>query len=1157
MKRKERRDMATYRQLLLSTGGGVISGAQQDEQNECVTIAIGLGGTGVACLRNLKKQIYSRLQPDDPNSPIPQYSHIRFLAVDSDKSSLGADGAFNSLDEATEYLSISSGDINGLLAHAKTLANTPECNWLKTEDREKGQRGLSILSATAGAGGVRQIGRLLIIQKSAEFVSRIQRMVTDASRGIRGDAEIIVHIFAGISGGTGAGTFLDVCYLVQEALERLALKGKALTCGYVFLPDVNLSNTSIAEGSAVSRYIKANGFAAMKELDYCMNFQNNHGCWDQEYRGFHIGPIQDTPVKVCHLISAHDIAGTTLNNGFAYAMNVVSDFVMQFLVKPEAAPDGKAVLTMTSHIANYFKAMEVVNKTAGANYQYCLLGASNAIVPMKEIATYLASRLFEEMSKVSQRKPTDQEVKQFAEKNGLTYQQVKDALLAGTNYRMPVIDLDYKQFTNMSEEDLALADELILPEIIMKPYRDRLQSNMINQVTTNYHAMTNEWSLDEVKKDQTSSSKVIAAFFALRSLVVDSEYGPFYAADMLNGAQTTNLVNHLRGIQKQVENDLNSTRGDLMLRIQGVKRARSEFLHGGFLSNKKKNFEEFIAAVAAYFTADSHILVLEQMTAMMPVMIKQFISLYDDHFKVYQAVSRNLFDTFHENYQTLSTASLTETISDPFILPLMKIEDMRESLDSAVGAMKTDVQARNFHEFLFDRPLIWNAGDEYKISKEVSKYLVDVFDEYTGKTLTDYLEIRFNTNDPAKLTNSVYKDILEPLKDKAEVLFWKTAGFDITVAQPFGYISVPDTAAVILTASEKLVEVERALSECPSKRKDRIFLLKCLCGAPMYAYNGINDFGKEYKGDRTVGKHLYELTDRDERDWRALSDLQPYSTDNNPAPEIEERAANYDRAVECGIIRKNPASEIEFQIVAWPPIDQLVEDAETAISEKNLNRIKQDVAEIERYKTDRKPEKIISITNDGAPGHEAKVRKDHVVDSKEMSDVIRNELEKERKLDEILKNLEAARSGIGSGIMAKENFFNALCAGVIAVNIPKVSYNEVKFGMTSEVILSEPRMEPAGKFVPLYQAYLTYRGMSDADRSKIDAQTEGRLSDVGAWQAAMQDSCDRLLLTFSDRYLGLMQQQAAKLPEQEQEIIDFLLEFRQTIDNFKVMYGLA
>lgn len=42
-----------FSQLLLSTGGGIISNTQKDVQEKCVTLAIGLGGTGVDCLRNL------------------------------------------------------------------------------------------------------------------------------------------------------------------------------------------------------------------------------------------------------------------------------------------------------------------------------------------------------------------------------------------------------------------------------------------------------------------------------------------------------------------------------------------------------------------------------------------------------------------------------------------------------------------------------------------------------------------------------------------------------------------------------------------------------------------------------------------------------------------------------------------------------------------------------------------------------------------------------------------------------------------------------------------------------------------------------------------------------------------------------------------------
>lgn len=1146
--------MATYRQLLLSTGGGVVSDSQQDEQNNGATIAIGLGGTGVACLRNLKKRIYSRLQPDDPASPIPEYSHIRFLAVDADKSQLEADGSFNSLDETTEYLPISSGDISGLLRKTKELAANPQCKWLKTENTAAGQEGLSILSDVAGAGGVRQIGRLLLIQKSAEFVEKIQRTIADATRGIQGGADVTIHIFTGIGGGTGSGTFLDACYLIQEALERMGLGGKALTCGYVFLPDVNLSNSGIKEGSAVSKYIRANGFAAMKELDYCMNFQNNHGCWDQEYKGFHIGPVQDPPVKICHLISAHDIRNTNLPDGFSYAMNVVSDFVMQFLVKPEPASSGNT-MTMQSHISNYLKSMSAVEKTAGACYQYCLLGASNATVPMKEIATYLSSRLFEEMSKGSSRRPTDGEAARFVEESGLTYDQLEQAILAGTSYRMPPIDLDYKQFKTMNESDMGSDEPFILPEVIVKPYRDRLKSNMLNKVTTNRHALTNDWSLDIIQKDQESVSRVCAVYFKLREYVINPEYGPFYAAELLNGAQTTNLINHLRGIQTQISNNLSSAMGDLSLRNHAVKQKRHEFLHSGALG-KKKRFEELIAAVASYYTLSSKIEMLEQMKLMLPKMIKQFTELYDSHFMIYQSVNRNLIDTFHENYQTLSAVSLTEAVADPFILPLMKIEDMRDSLDAAVSSMKMDIQAQNFHAFLFDKPSVWNSGDENKISKEVSGYLVKVFQEYTNKSLMDYLQIRFHTTDPVKLTNLVHDKILQPLKDKAEALFWRSSGFDISVAQPLGYISIPDSASAILLAANKLVQNEKSLSECPSKMKDRIFFLKCLCGVPMYAYNGVSDYSREYENDRTVGKHIYEGSGLDPRDWRSLYNLQPYSVDRTPKPEIEEAARLYDQAEKLGIIRPNPEAPTEYKIAVRPSIDSLVRQAETAISTKNVQAIKQAAEAISRYQSEKQPESLTSVKNDGAPGHEPKVRKDHVLSSWEMIGSIRREIEKSERLETLLTQLAASKADISQSVMQKENFLNALYSGVIAVKPPKISYIEEIFGITKEVTLSDPRMDPYGKLVPLYQAYQSYRALPEDGRAKLDHLTEDRMSDTDTWQETMRQSCDRLLQIFSNQYMGLMQSQAQKVPDDTEDIIALLLEFRQGIDNFKLQNGL-
>ena len=58
--------MAVYSKLLLSAGGGIVSTMQQAEQaKNTASLLIGLGGTGIDCLRTIKTQVRSRLRPDD------------------------------------------------------------------------------------------------------------------------------------------------------------------------------------------------------------------------------------------------------------------------------------------------------------------------------------------------------------------------------------------------------------------------------------------------------------------------------------------------------------------------------------------------------------------------------------------------------------------------------------------------------------------------------------------------------------------------------------------------------------------------------------------------------------------------------------------------------------------------------------------------------------------------------------------------------------------------------------------------------------------------------------------------------------------------------------------------------------------------------------
>ena len=179
----------------------------------------------------------------------------------------------------------------------------------------------------------------------------------------------------------GSGAFLDVCYLIQYVLSNLGIQGSASTFGYFFMPDVNLSRIL---DLGIQAFVKSNGFAAMQELDYCMDFETNGGRWKQDYGNGLEVHTTNPPVNLAYLISATDTAGFIHHNAYDYAIHAVADSVMELLIRPNVtAPPLLAAAGAFDHM---------VTKYHGACYKYCTLGAASAYIPYKEITTYLSAK---------------------------------------------------------------------------------------------------------------------------------------------------------------------------------------------------------------------------------------------------------------------------------------------------------------------------------------------------------------------------------------------------------------------------------------------------------------------------------------------------------------------------------------------------------------------------------------------------------------------------------------------------------------------------------------------------------------------------------------------------------------------------------------------
>ncbi len=427
--------MAIIHSLNLNEGGGIIPQNDRSQPEDAASIIIGIGGTGVNTLKIIKKKVFSQLIPSNPGEAVPRYDMIRFLAIDTDVTAVDDPQTVSDLQkDAGEFLGIKPKNLAALLDPQSPTGRTalrkrPELNnWMSVDK-------IQPLLADNGAGGIRQMGRFMLFMNIQRVYEAISNAINDAMKGLQAGGRVNIHILAGLSGGTGSGAFIDVCYLVRKVLEHNGWDGKIF--GYFFLPDVVIAKPQVRGNALKEQINRRNGYAAFRELDYLMGLDLADDEFRQQYGGT-IGEVrtQKPPVDLAHLISATDTEGNIPVKGFEYSLNVVADYIMAYLAHVEL--DGAKVgedggLTMEGHLANIVAGISEINIRSGANYRYTILGASNAEVPFSQIATYLAQKYYEKVDSIGGSVPDDKAVDRFAKNVGLGgIDELYSALTRGT-----------------------------------------------------------------------------------------------------------------------------------------------------------------------------------------------------------------------------------------------------------------------------------------------------------------------------------------------------------------------------------------------------------------------------------------------------------------------------------------------------------------------------------------------------------------------------------------------------------------------------------------------------------------------------------------------------------------------------------------------------
>ena len=1225
--------MAEYKKLLYSVGGGIISDAQLDAQNGSATIAIGLGGTGKDAIKRLKKEVYQRIAPDNAGETVAQYSHIKYLSIDTDETKLWNKEDFIGIDKDNEFFSI-KGDTTIFTdeANEAMLAGKPYAKWLNCTDIK--------LQSDEGAGGVRQIGRFFLNEKSAALLNKLNQVFTaavtnenqtnsDSENQTNSDSknqtknEVNIHIMTGLGGGTGAGTFLDVCYIVREAVKRCgALNNKSVKiCGYFFMPDVNLSNVP---QELTRNYIMYNSFCVMKELDYCMNLSENGDKWDQQYDGFRITTNQP-PVDIAYLVSSQSVSGNVNANGYEYAMGVVSDYVVQFI--------SDNAIDMNQHISNYAREESQLPKPHGGNYKYVIIGASQSVVPMREIATYLASKLFEKMTEAWSNEPTDADIHELCESIGLNCDKLTKNV-GGFSISIPTIDNVYDK---LSVDDIGDKYEYgyVLPESILAPFNKQERKICGETFKKGSDALTNEWK-PGMNLDDNPVSIVCRVFKALDGVVLDSKRGPIYAAKMLFGSDKTNIINIISGIEKTAELNRDAARSNIDLTVKAVKDARTNYNirpKVDFLGKKKNElFGNLLNAIRNDISRRCEYERYKYLCDALATAKEQLTDLYNNYFKKYADVMLDLKRVFAAN--ELAIAALEDINSDPFTLPLFKISEVRNTLDAEVNNLGIDTEITKFNSAFYQGQYdIWHSGSEDKISRWISEYMSKEFKDYIALSLDDHIRSIYSdiADDTPKLTNRVRTNIIQRLDNMASELFLLDGNKAKHVrahANTLTYCSAPDTAPIVKSAILQFKGANPNVT-IVSGSKDRIMFLKSSPCVPMFAYGQINvNYDAYTRAVSVTGKHLYEgaAANGDPRDWQTqLPNLRPYSIYQNidwTTPEKKATAEAYGAAENiAGIIHSeidNNTGNENGHYYIWRTPDympqlksakELADEAQKiAENEKStlddyqniLKKLNNEQNDLKSYKEGLidykftyvydavnnsqklvKPEvPPISIRNDGDKSTDATafdVRRDHVLASPALMKVVKEELDKVNKYNEVMAQLTEVTAAVSDKANKIENgvklratelpaFFNALFSGVITYRRPHtIEFVDVnKFGIKmASIELSKPSSEPFGGIAPLYQAFNTYYNLPDETRSSIREKVNQRLNGVDEnnmekdWTEVMSAACNNSPLnTITSEYINDTVGIVAQAVPEYTDIMNLYIAFISAKGTFKNMYGL-
>ena len=206
-------------------------------------ILVGIGGTGGKILKAFKMRVFEEFPEEEKRSKLP----VALLYIDStekdlmskdgkpkdDSRVMGQDASFT----RNEFFNIKAVEVESILDH---IDNYPHVKGIV--ENVKAVRS-AIGSLGEAAGQKRRAGRLLFAANSIGYVNSLRNAFSRCEAiSSMDDTKTCIHIFAGLSGGTGSGSIVDAVVQARKTFPNADI------LVYAMIPEMNLPKPNMDQG---------------------------------------------------------------------------------------------------------------------------------------------------------------------------------------------------------------------------------------------------------------------------------------------------------------------------------------------------------------------------------------------------------------------------------------------------------------------------------------------------------------------------------------------------------------------------------------------------------------------------------------------------------------------------------------------------------------------------------------------------------------------------------------------------------------------------------------------------------------------------------------------------------------------------------------------